>query len=90
MYKEAAVRMKPRSKQTAWAIEESRGWVGAEGTVGPDARRYLRQREGSGRHRTGLIVGVSFVVGLTLGWAVGWLCRSKIRQKEKYRRRLVL
>lgn len=78
---EEPVPMKERPKQAAWAMEESHGWVGAEGAVGPDAGRHLRRSAVSGQSLAGFILGLSFFGGLTLGGALGCLWRQRASQK---------
>lgn len=73
--------MKQQHKQAAWAVKESPEWMGAEGTVGAQAGRHLRRRGERGQSLAGLVIGLSFVGGLTLGGVLGCLWRQQANQK---------
>lgn len=57
--------------------DDPRNWIGGEATVGSQAGRYIRRQAGPSTLPLGVILGLTFFGGLTLGSAFGLLCRKK-------------
>jgi hypothetical protein len=69
--------MKSMSSQDEPATDDPRTWIGGEATVGSQARRYIRRQAGPPTSLLGVILGLTFLGGLTLGGCFGLLCRNK-------------
>jgi hypothetical protein len=76
--------MKQQMEQEPRSIDDLREWMGAEGTVGAQAGRHLRRRGVNGQNLIGIILGLTFVGGLTLGGALGCLWRHRLSQKDDH------
>lgn len=68
--------MKLVSTQNEPQNDDPRSWMGAEATVGSQARRYIRRQAGSPTSLLGIILVLTFFGGLTLGGSFGLLCRK--------------
>ncbi len=69
--------MKLVNTQTDAQTDEANRWVGGEATVGTQARRYIRHQAEPSTSLLGLIIGLTFFSGFTLGSSIGLLCRNK-------------
>jgi hypothetical protein len=69
--------MKSIDTRTDIQTDDPRGWIGGEATVGCQARRHIRRQAGPPTSLLGVILGLTFLGGLTLGSSFGLLCRSK-------------
>lgn len=69
--------MKPVRSETETQSDDPRFWVGGEATVGSQAHRHIRRQAGTSTSLLGVILGLTFLGGLTLGSSFGLLCRNK-------------
>lgn len=69
--------MKLVSTQHETQNDDPRNWMGAEATVGSQARCYIRRQAGPPASLLGVILGLTFLGGLALGSSFGLLCRNK-------------
>lgn len=69
--------MIPSTRQNQAQLEESHDWVGGEATVGTQAERYVRRREGRVKGLFTTIIGLTFIGGLAMGGAISQLVRKR-------------
>ena len=69
--------MKLVSNSTETQTDDSHEWIGGEATVNAQARRHASRQAGPSTSLLGLILGLTFFSGLTLGSSIGLLCRNK-------------
>ena len=69
--------MKLVNSQTEPHTDDSHEWIGGEATVNVQARRHVSRQAGPSTSFLGLILGLTFFSGLTLGSSIGLLCRNK-------------
>lgn len=74
--------IKQQIKRELRSIDDLDEWIGAEGAVGAQAGQHLRRRGERGQNLIGIILGLTFVGGLTLGGALGCLWRQRPSQKD--------
>lgn len=71
--------MKLRTTDAQPQAENAREWIGGEATVGSQAERHVRQREGRVEGLFTTIITLTFIGGLTLGGALSQLWRNKAK-----------
>ncbi|MDK2745032.1 MAG: hypothetical protein H8K03_14960 [Nitrospira sp.] len=69
--------MKPVDTRTETQSDDQCTWIGGEATVGSQAGRHVRRQARHTPSLFGIILGLTFFGGLTLGSSVGLLCRTK-------------
>ena len=65
------------NNDTETQADDARAWVGGEATVGAQAGRHVRRQARHTPSLFGIILGLAFFGGLTLGSSIGLLCRNK-------------